>query len=89
MPQELLPRLPPIVQREWLDGSGPKTRPTCGPIARLTCSLTAPGWTLTVRRSASGAPMACMCLEVSMTIAQFVVSPERLVPPPRLTIGAP
>jgi hypothetical protein len=37
--------LPPIVQREWLDGSGPKTMLTLGPKAVLTCSLIAPGWT--------------------------------------------
>jgi hypothetical protein len=30
-----------------------------------------------------------MNLDVSMTIARLIVSPDRLVPPPRLTIGAP
>ncbi len=89
MPHELLPTLPPIVQRECDDGSGPKISPACSPVLTLTCSLIAPGWQRTVRRSWSTSPIQVMYLEVSITTARLTVSPERLVPPPRLTIGAP
>src|SRR4051812_10093987 len=89
MPQELLPILPPIVQRECVDGSGPKIRPACSPVFRLTCSLIAPGWQRTVRRSESTSPIQVMYFDVSITTARLTVSPDRLVPPPRLTIGAP
>jgi hypothetical protein len=33
--------------------------------------------------------MAVMYFDVSITTARLIVSPERRVPPPRLTIGAP
>src|SRR5690348_7110962 len=89
MPHELLPMLPPIVQREWVDGSGPKISPACSPVLTLPCSLIAPGWQRTVRVSRSTSPIHVRYLDVSMTIARLTVSPERLVPPPRLTIGAP
>src|SRR3954454_16467042 len=89
MPHELLPMLPPIVQRECVDGSGPKISPACSPVFSLTFSLIAPGWQRTVRRALSTSPIHVMYFEVSMTIARLTVSPDRLVPPPRLTIGAP
>src|SRR3954454_20236690 len=89
IPHELLPTLPPIVQRECEDGSGPKIRPACCPVLRLTCSLIAPGWQRTVRCSRSTSPIALRYFELSITIARLTVSPDRLVPPPRLTIGAP
>src|SRR5919205_4453062 len=89
MPQELLPTLPPIVQRECVDGSGPKISPACAPVFSLTCSLIAPGWERTVRRARSTPPIHVRYFEQSMTIARLTVSPDRLVPPPRLTIGAP
>ena len=89
MPQELLPTLPPIVQRECDEGSGPKISPACAPVLMLTCSLIAPGWQRTVRCARSTSPIQVMYFDVSITSARLTVSPERLVPPPRLTIGAP
>src|SRR3954470_20584736 len=89
MPQELLPMLPPIVQRECVDGSGPKISPACSPVLTFTFSLIAPGWQRTVRCSRSPSPIQVRYFEPSITIARLTVSPDRLVPPPRLTIGAP
>src|SRR6201988_1770844 len=89
MPQELLPTFPPIVQRECVEGSGPKTIPTCGPTLRLTCSLIAPGWQITLALSACASPIAVRYFETSITTAKLTVSPERLVPPPRAGRGGP
>src|SRR4051795_6032188 len=89
MPHELLPTLPPIVQRECEEGSGPKMSPACSPVLMFTRSLIAPGWQRTVRCSMSTSPIQDMYFDVSITTARLTVSPDRLVPPPRLTIGAP
>ena len=78
-----------MVQRSCVEGSGPKTRLACSPVFSLTCSLIAPGWQRTVPRSTPTSPIHVMYFDVSMTMARLTVSPERLVPPPRLTIGAP
>src|SRR5690349_16843684 len=88
MPQELLPTLPPIVQRECDDGSGPKIRPVL-PVCLFSCSLMTPGSAVTSCLFVSTSPIPVRYLEKSITTATLTVSPERLVPPPRLSTGAP
>jgi hypothetical protein len=79
--------LPPMVHREWEDGSGPKTRPYL-PVAWFNCSLITPGSAVTTLRAGSIFPIPVRYLEKSMTTATLTVSPERLVPPPRDSTGA-
>src|SRR3954449_7609686 len=79
--------LPPIVQRECEDGSGPKTSP-CRPVSSLSCSLITPGSQVTRRPGTSTSPMAVRYLDTSTMTALLTVSPDRLVPPPRTVTGA-
>src|SRR5438270_6164244 len=78
MPQELLPMLPPITHREWVEGSGPNTR-LCCPVCRFSSSLITPGSQVTSLCSGSIWPIRVRCLEWSMTTAWLTVSPDRLV----------
>src|SRR3954464_2865442 len=87
MPQELLPTLPPIVQRECDDGSGPNTR-FCRPVNSFSCSLMTPVSQVTRRPGTSTSPIAVRYLEKSTITALLTVSPDRLVPPPRQVTGA-
>ncbi len=80
--------LPPMTHRECEEGSGPKTR-SYFPVCRLSSSLMTPGSQVTSRLAGSISPMAVRYLEWSMTTASLTVSPDRLVPPPRLRTGAP
>ena len=88
MPQELLPTLPPMTQRECDDGSGPNTR-LYRPVCRFSSSLITPVSQVTSRASGLISPIRVRYLEWSMTTAALTVSPDRLVPPPRFRIGAP
>src|SRR6185312_7853950 len=87
MPQELLPMLPPTVQRECDDGSGPNTR-FFVPVCSLSCSLMTPVSQVIRFPATSTFPIPVRYLEKSMMTALFTVSPERLVPPPRQVTGA-
>jgi hypothetical protein len=60
--------LPPITQRECVEGSGPKTSP-CLPVCRFSSSLITPGSQVTSRRSGSISPMLVRYLEWSITTA--------------------
>ena len=79
--------LPPIVQRECEDGSGPNTRP-CSPVTLLSCSLITPVSAVTRFAAGSTSSMPVRYFEKSMTTALLTVSPDRLVPPPRESTGA-
>lgn len=87
-PQALLPIIPPRVQRECVDGSGPKVRPY-GRTASLSRSRTSPGWTTAVRAAGSTDTRAFMCRVRSRTTPTPVAWPAMEVPPPRGTTGTP
>ena len=86
-PQELLPIMPPMVQRLWVAGSGAKVRLNFSASSR-TRSSTMPGWTLTVRLTVSIASMPFMYLEKSRMTAKLQPWPAREVPAPRVRMGA-
>lgn len=87
-PQELLPIIPPSVQRLWVDGSGPNRSP-CGAAACCNRSRTSPGWTTAVRASESIPTSRFMCRVKSSTTPVPVACPAMDVPPPRATTGTP
>ena len=87
-PQELLPAMPPMVQRAWVEGSTGKNSP-CGRSALLRCWSTMPGSTVAVCASTSMSSTRRRCLEQSSTTARFTVCPHWLVPPPRASTGTP
>src|SRR5579875_3708214 len=87
-PQELLPAMPPMVQRACVEGSTGKKRP-CGFSAALRWVRTSPGSTSAVPAAASIARMRRRCLLQSMTSARLTVWPHWLVPPPRASTGTP
>ena len=87
-PQALLPIMPPIVHRLWVDGSGPKRRPWTA-AARCTSSRTAPGSTTAVAASASMERMPRRCREKSTTIPGPTAFPAIEVPAPRAVTGIP
>ncbi|CAM5485426.1 hypothetical protein SGLAM104S_08801 [Streptomyces glaucescens] len=87
-PQELLPIIPPRVQRLCVDGSGPKRSP-CGAAASWSRSRTSPGWTTAVRAPGSRASTRFMCRVKSSTTPVPVACPAIDVPPPRATTGTP
>src|ERR1700751_695014 len=86
-PQELLPIMPPMVQREWVAGSGAKVRANFSAASR-TRSRTMPGWTWTVFLMGSIASMPFMYLEKSRMTAVLHPWPAREVPAPRERRGA-
>ncbi len=87
-PHALLPIMPPRVQREWVEGSGPKVSPY-GRAASRSRSSTRPGWTTAVRASGSSDTRAFMCRVRSSTTPTPVACPAIDVPPPRGTTGTP
>ncbi|CAM5581591.1 hypothetical protein SALBM311S_10734 [Streptomyces alboniger] len=87
-PHELLPIIPPSVQRLCVDGSGPKRRP-CGAAASWRRSRTRPGCTTAVPASGSRDTRRFMCRVKSSTTPVPVACPAIDVPPPRGTTGTP
>ena len=87
-PQELLPIMPPSVQRLCVAGSGPNVSP-CASAADFSESHTAPGWTNAVRAAASTETTPPRYFEKSRTTATFTHWPHCEVPPPRGRSGAP
>src|SRR6266545_4640740 len=87
-PQELLPIMPPSVQRLWVDGSGPKSRPWAA-AARRRSSRTTPGSTVATRASGSSRTIRSRCREQSTTTPGPTAWPPMLVPPPRKVSGTP
>jgi hypothetical protein len=86
-PQELLPIMPPSVQREWVAGSGANVRP-CASAASRRASHTAPGSTRAVRATGSTASTRSRYFEQSMTTAALTLCPHIEVPAPRGRIAA-
>ena len=87
-PHELLPIMPPSVQRLCVAGSGPKVSP-CFSAAAFSASHTVPGWTSAVRPAGSTDTTLPMYLEKSSTTATLTHCPHCEVPPPRGSSGAP
>ena len=87
-PQELLPIMPPSVQRLWVAGSGPKVSP-CFSAASRSASQTAPGSTRAVCATGSMSSTRFRYFEVSMTTATLTHWPFCEVPPPRGRMGTP
>src|SRR6185437_1859055 len=88
VPHELLPIMPPSVQRLCVAGSGPKVSPYSSAASRSRSS-TSPGCTRAKRRSGSSSTSSCMYFEKSSITASFTVWPASPVPHPRAPIGAP
>ena len=88
LPQELLPAMPPMVQRAQVEGSTGKNSP-----CRFSWSFSAPsampGCTVAVRAAASTETTSRRYLVQSITSARFTVWPHWLVPPPRGRTGMP
>jgi hypothetical protein len=84
----LLPIAPPMVAREWVDGSGPKRSP-CGAAVLVIASSTVPGSTTAVRSSWSTDSTRFRCREVSSTTPVEMALPAMDVPAPRATTGTP
>lgn len=74
-PHALLPIMPPRVQRECVDGSGPKVSP-CGRTASRSRSRTSPGWTTAVRAAGSTDTRPFMCRVRSRTTPTPVAWPH-------------
>ena len=87
-PQELLPIEPPMVAREWVEGSGPNRSPWPA-AAAVMWSRIAPGSTTAVRASGSTASTRFRCREKSSTTPEPTELPAMEVPPPRLVSGTP
>ena len=87
-PHELLPIMPPSVQRVCVAGSGANVRP-CASAASRSASHTTPGSTRAVRATGSTASTRSRYFEQSMTTATLTLWPHIEVPPPRGRIGAP
>ncbi len=85
-PQELLPAMPPMVQRAWVDGSTGKTSFSARN-AVFSWPSTTPGSTVAVSVAASTFRTRFKCFEQSMTRARLTVWPHWLVPPPRGSTG--
>src|SRR4051812_28018184 len=87
-PHELLPIIPPRVQWLCVDGDGPNSRPYSDSRS-LRRSSTMPGSTTQVRAAGSTETSSVQYFDQSSTTAVLVHSPDRLVPPPRDSRGAP
>ncbi len=83
-----MPIIPPMVQRVWVEGSGPNLSP-CGAAARWSTACTTPGWTVAVRASGSTESTRLRYLEVSTTMPGPTALPAIDVPAPRIVTGAP
>ena len=87
-PHALLPIIPPIVHRLWVDGSGPNRR-RCEAAARCRSSRTTPGSTTAVADSGSMSRIRLRCREKSTTMPAPTALPAIDVPAPRAVIGNP
>jgi len=87
-PQELLPIMPPRVQRECVAGSGANVSPWRS-AAACSASHTAPGSTRARRAEASTPSTRSRYFEQSMTTAALTLWPHIEVPAPRGRIAAP
>ena len=87
-PHELLPIMPPSVQRECVAGSGAKVRP-CASAASRSESHTTPGSTRASRAVASIDSTRSRYFEQSITTATLTVCPLSEVAPPRARTGTP
>ena len=87
-PHELLPIMPPSVQRLCVAGSGANVS-WCSSAASRTRSSTMPGCTRATPLPGSSSTMRFMYFEKSMMTATLQHWPARLVPAPRGRIGAP
>ena len=85
-PQELLPIMPPSVQRECVAGSGAKVSP-CASAASRSASHTTPGSTRAIRSRGSTASTLSRYFEQSITTATLTVWPLSEVAPPRASTG--
>ena len=85
-PQELLPIMPPSVQRECVAGSGAKVRP-CASAALRSASHTTPGSTRASRARASIDSTWSRYFEQSITTATLTAWPLSEVAPPRASTG--
>ena len=86
-PQELLPIMPPRVQRSWRRGIGREGQVVLlGGGAKV--SRTTPGSTRAMRRTGSISRMLAMYFEKSRTMAALQHCPASDVPPPRASSGA-
>ena len=88
VPQELLPIMPPSVQRLWVAGSGPNVRSYLFAALRNSSS-TIPGSTRARFASASSSTRRFMYLEKSKSTPSLTDCPGMPVPPPRAKTGAP
>ncbi len=79
---------PPMVAREWVEGSGPNCS-AYGAAAAVMSSRTVPGCTTAVRASGSTAMTRLRCLDRSSTRPVESALPAIEVPPPRVTMGTP
>ncbi len=86
LPQASLPSIPPIVARDFDDGSGANARP-CGRSSRARSSRTTPASTVAVRASGSTDSTRRRLRDVSMTRPSPIALPAMLVPPPRTVTG--
>ena len=82
----MLPIIPPMVQRLWVEGSGPKRSPY-GATAACSEDWTTPGCTVAVRPSGSTAVIACRWRAVSSTSPAPTALPAHEVPAPRVVTG--
>ena len=85
-PHELLPIMPPSVQRLCVAGSGPQVSP-CFSASAFSASHTIPGSTSAVLASGSIDSTRFRCCEQSIIIALLTVWPFCEVPPPRINTG--
>ena len=87
-PQALLPTMPPMEARFWLEGSGPKRRPWAR-AASCRVEPMQPGSTVAVRARGSMLSTRFMWREKSMTAPGPMELPAHEVPPPRVVMGTP
>jgi len=83
----LFPIAPPMVAREWVEGSGPNRSPYRAAAAVMS-SRTVPGSTSAVCSCGSTEMTLFRCRDRSSTTPVESALPAIEVPPPRLTIGA-
>ena len=84
----MFPIIPPIVQRLWVDGSGPKRKP-CGAAAACNADCTTPGSTRAVCASGSISRILFRCRDVSKINPGPTALPAQDVPAPRVVTGMP
>ena len=85
-PHELLPIIPPIVQRVCVDGSGPN-RNACGSAAFCSVAWTVPACTRAVLVAGSSSSTRLRCRLKSSTMPVPIAFPATDVPAPRAVTG--